>query len=351
MIGSHIKFDELLHHEIEIYLKKLNKNCIDREINLAGKNIKLRFLNSALVEHYFLAMQHLQISTGTMTYHNFTLYIFDASEFNKNTVHDLVAELFKNAYQKAGINLSNPEMTVSHYSNSGDFAYYYSAEMCFGFWIINNINSLSHWHFANPFRFFWYDFLSRQGIQVSHVAAVSNERAAVLLSGFSGAGKSTTALACFEEGLNFLGDDHCVFNINQIPKVFSLYNSLKIDEKKISQHPRLNLRVRDYIDNIQVKKAIFYLNEIKNDYREKPIKAILKLDRFSLGTTPTLHKISSREVLQSMVLSTISECPRVSPKLVIKNHWALASKVNAYCLRLSKNLSENIILIRKILDE
>ena len=344
------RFEHALHHELKIYLDKFNQIYVERDIELAGNHIRLRFANRTLSDHYFQALQHLEIFPRNQDNPKLTIYVLDAAQLNKKNVTEIANELFKTAYINAGLTLTAPQTSTDHYFNAGYFLYYYSEPMQFGFWIIENIENLSNWHFANPFRFFLYDFLARKKIQASHVAAVGNDHSAVLLAGPSGAGKSTTALACLEENLNFFGDDHCLFSATGTPEVFSLYNSIKIDEKNIYQFPHLDLKPHHHINNAGINKAIFYVNSKKNDCRKKPIKAILKLER-SADNTPSMYKISPRETLQSIMLSTLAQCPWVKPKLVIENHQLLAEKVSGYCLMLSKNFEKNTALIRKILDE
>jgi hypothetical protein len=351
MILTDLEFDVSLLEELKLCFTKYISQPIDKCINLAGINIVMRFSTNSLAESYFPALKHLEIPLEITNDKAFLFYIIDSVAFNKTTTNMMVKKLFSDVQKKSGIQFSNTVVSTNYYLNLNDFSYYYSERERFGFWIVHNIDHLSNWHFANPFRFFWYDFLARKNIQVSHVAAVSNNNSAVLLSGGSGAGKSTTALACLEEGLNFLGDDHCIFSTTNTPEAFSLYNSLKIDAKKLFQHPDLSIKAKHFIDNLDIRKAIFYLNEQKNDYSKKPIRAILKLNRFSQVSVPSIYKISQTEVLQSMTLSTISQCPWVSPKLIIENHKKLVEKIEGYCLCLSTDLLKNAKMIRKILNE
>jgi hypothetical protein len=70
-------------------------------------------------------------------------------------------------------------------------------------------------------------WLSRSGLRVVHAGAVATSAGAALIVGDSGAGKSTTSLACRQSGLGFLGDDHVAveFGLN---RVHSLYSTAKL---------------------------------------------------------------------------------------------------------------------------
>ena len=344
-------FSQVLRNELEIYPNKFDKSYIDRQINLAGNNTKLRFSSQTLADHYFPAMQHLETLADCVTNYNLTVYVLDASEFNKSSLDDLMIELFKNARIKTGAKSKKTALAADHYLKLGASAYYYSEELGYGLWVIDKLDNIPNWHFASPLRYFWYIVLARNNLQVSHMAAVSNEHSAVILVGPSGAGKSSTALAAFlQENLNLLGDDLCLFNATDTPEVFSLYNSVKIDRKKLPLFPELKLKPHFCIDHLDVSKAVFYFSHLKNDYTKKPIKAILKLDRFH-EKKPNIHKISKMETLQSLVLSNMMEFPWVKSKLLIENHRSLSDKVNGYCLKLSQNFEINSAFIKRVLDE
>jgi hypothetical protein len=79
-----------------------------------------------------------------------------------------------------------------------------------------------------------------RGFAVVHAAAVATESGAVLIGGRSGTGKSTTALACLDAGLGFLGDDMCVIEPGDPPIVHSLFCSAKIDAPDIARFPALS---------------------------------------------------------------------------------------------------------------
>jgi hypothetical protein len=60
---------------------------------------------------------------------------------------------------------------------------------------------------VKPFAVHLVTWLSGEGVHEVHAALVGRAGAGVLLAGASGAGKSTSAMACVRHGLDFLGDD------------------------------------------------------------------------------------------------------------------------------------------------
>jgi hypothetical protein len=60
---------------------------------------------------------------------------------------------------------------------------------------------------VKPFAIHLATWLSDEGVHEVHAALVAREGRGVLMAGASGAGKSTSAMACVRGGLDFLGDD------------------------------------------------------------------------------------------------------------------------------------------------
>ena len=66
-------------------------------------------------------------------------------------------------------------------------------------------------------------WLPSRGLLHAHAGAVGHRDGCVLLAAPSGQGKSTTALACVENGLGYLGDDACLLRADPRPTAYSLY--------------------------------------------------------------------------------------------------------------------------------
>ena len=76
--------------------------------------------------------------------------------------------------------------------------------------------------------------MEASGRQLVHAAAVGTDEGALLITGRGGVGKSTTALACLEAGMQFLGDDYVVVGLDPEPQVYRLYGSAKLTSNSSS---------------------------------------------------------------------------------------------------------------------
>jgi hypothetical protein len=74
-----------------------------------------------------------------------------------------------------------------------------------------------HWALSSPERF------------LAHGSCVGHRGGAVLLTGRSGAGKTTTTLACLDAGLEFVGDNYLLLSLaGAIPRVYGLYGGARV---------------------------------------------------------------------------------------------------------------------------
>ncbi len=86
-----------------------------------------------------------------------------------------------------------------------------------------------------------YQHLRRRGLHLIHASAIGVQGRAALLAGQSGAGKTTTMLACVAAGLDFLGDDTTL--VQRAPdgsiEVITLLSTLDATDKTAAWFPEL----------------------------------------------------------------------------------------------------------------
>jgi hypothetical protein len=151
--------------------------------------------------------------------------------------------------------------------------------------------------------------MERQGCQLLHAAAVGTRDGALLITGPGGAGKSTTALACLQAGLDYLADDYLVVSIDPEPTVFSLYCSAKLNADQLEKFPSLADHVSN-LERLRDEKAVMYLH---SEYEHQmplaaPIRAVVTPD--ITGATDTRFASTSRLQLQkAAAFTTLSQLP------------------------------------------
>jgi hypothetical protein len=130
---------------------------------------------------------------------------------------------------------------------------------------------------AAPLRKLLHLWLSAEGLQPTHGAAVAGGAGCVLLVGRSGAGKSSATLACLSsEELGHIGEDYCVLEVDaEDITAHSLYSSAKAHAETMS---RLGLDPAMVANPVRPadEKAVFFLGEHAPDQlvHSAPLRAI-----------------------------------------------------------------------------
>ena len=99
--------------------------------------------------------------------------------------------------------------------------------------------AVPHWVRRVPFRQLFGWWAGDNGMCFLHASAVGVGDRCVLLAGESGSGKSTTALACAEQGMAFLGDDLCLLSFDPTPVAHAVYGVAKLEPDARSRFPGL----------------------------------------------------------------------------------------------------------------
>ena len=90
---------------------------------------------------------------------------------------------------------------------------------------------LPYWELGAPLRTLLAWFALRRSAFLAHGAAVAEAGRGVLLLGPGGAGKTTTALAAWGEGMDYLGDDYVLVRVDRRLTVARAYATAKADAR------------------------------------------------------------------------------------------------------------------------
>lgn len=231
--------------------------AIDRFIALAGSHIRLRFANDTLVVPMTRALQHLAASpTGSP---DLTVALWDAAS--------------------TGVPLPRPRWDIDAYGVRSEIAGYnddtihtifqpntgslmmFDARRNLAIYAAIDGASLPTFETSVPLRpiLHWWA-RQRGGLQMAHAAAVGNTDGCVLLIGDSGAGKSSTALACLQSSLLFLSDDYCLLETEGKPMAHCVYGIGKVSAPNLERMPFLKPLISNPWE-LDSEKAVFFLAE------------------------------------------------------------------------------------------
>jgi hypothetical protein len=95
---------------------------------------------------------------------------------------------------------------------------------------------LASWDVARPFLHAFKGLAPATGLLPVHAAAVALGGRGILIAGFSGAGKTSTALACVEAGWRYVGDDVVLLGGPPL-RATNLYRSARVREDMFARLP------------------------------------------------------------------------------------------------------------------
>jgi hypothetical protein len=111
---------------------------------------------------------------------------------------------------------------------------------------IEDFEALPLWEHTSPLRTAARWWATQHGAAMVHAGAVARDGRCLLLVGDSGAGKSTTTMACHGTDLEVLGDDFCFVEAptdGQPALAHAMYRLAKLDEQALDLLPHL----RDHV--------------------------------------------------------------------------------------------------------
>ena len=135
---------------------------------------------------------------------------------------------------------------------------------------------IPYWERSFPLRTILNWWLKGQPYQPLHAGAVGYPEGGVLIAGESGSGKTTTTLACLASDLRYAGDDYVLAATDPPARVYSLYNTAKLDDGGLARFPAL-ARHLDNPHRCGDEKALIFLHQVDPArlVREFPLRAIV----------------------------------------------------------------------------
>ena len=208
---------------------------------LAGFTLCLKFAGRAMLDALTLALKHLEIEALDKC--DLTICIWDSSSTHTPFIelpltgipHDFRGEVhgYNNDRIYTVIDIHTKVLHI--FDKRQNLALY---------WIKDRME-LPWWIGGSPLQLILHWWMRARGHQLTHAAVVGHPQGGVLLAGNSGAGKSTTTLACMKWGMQYVSEDYCL--ISDLPEIwaYSVYNSAKIAEKTLQWFPELARHVEN----------------------------------------------------------------------------------------------------------
>lgn len=235
-----------------------NGGAREHDLMIGDARIRLRFAGPALEPLLLPALEHARVPRRADDV-ALTVSLFDSATTGapmpappwgpgdygrKGSIVGFNDDRIRTAYQP-GIGVLNM------YDAARRAGLYWVAEPDVVPWWETPLRTMLHW-WAVP-----------TTLQPLHAGAVGRNGIGVLVVGYSGAGKSTTTLACLEAGMEYAGDDYLVVDVAS-PTAHCLYSTVKLEPENLDRFPALAPLVANG-DQLGSQKAIVRLHEHRGD--------------------------------------------------------------------------------------
>ena len=202
---------------------------------------------------------------------------------------------------------------------------------------------------AAPLRTILNWWLPSEGRTVLHAGALATGDGAVLLFGKSGAGKSTTSLACVEDGFDYLSDDFCALTLEPEVVVHSLYCSGKVYEHHIQELPAFGALVTNP-DSLDTEKAIGFLGDGVGSVKlNAPVRAVVMITAKGM-MQPVIQPVSRAIALRGVAPSTMLNLPGPAGSQ-LASMAKLVNRVPCFAMQLASDVSANPPALRQLLAD
>ncbi len=183
------------------------------------------------------------------------------------------------------------------------------------FWVPSH-QHLPAWVLASPLRGILHWWMELNGLQLVHAAAVGCGDAGVLIPGKGGSGKSSTALSCLLDGMDFIADDYLALAMDPEPRVHRLYTTAKLDRGNLTRYPELASRCR-IVDQPGFDKVVLFLEEEFGQQLRDSLRLKLVLRPYLSGVPETsLAPVDASEIERSLSSETLRQLPHVGATTV-----------------------------------
>lgn len=288
------------------YIAAANAVGIERHFfDIAGTTVCMNFAGGQLVPIIVHAFEHLRIDEVAEP--DFNICLWDGDSTGVDMVEPPCDQnLFTNRGDIWGFNSQRIKTAFHWVENSVNLM---NMDTNTAIWWVQNTETLPFWVYASPLRTLLHWWMEKNGKQLIHAAAIGTEDGALVLTGASGVGKSTTALSCLRHGFYYLADDYVIVGLDPEPVAYALYSTAKLKADQVANLPEFDALITNR-DNLYKDKAVMslYPHFAERIQKSMPLKALLVPsihDRVETGFSLTDDLSAQR----AAAFTTLSQLP------------------------------------------
>lgn len=336
---------DYLHLTKEAFARAFAASSATKEYfySIGNCPIRLRFADAALQPIILPALAHLAVRETDKV--DLTIDLADGFSAGENLP-------FPSGTNFSGAEAitwrhEEPEFSLLAQPEGGGSLSLLCAEEKRGFFWAQNAAHLPWYEAGFPLRLMFHQWFRQCGKHLIHAAAVGTRDGAALIVGKGGSGKSTSALACAEAGLFYLGDDYTLAGTEPEPRVWSLYCSAKATPETSRRFPKLAPCIRRHGGD-EEKSLLILQRDLFRPISDLPLRAVV-WPRVVKRAESRLVPASSATLLLALAPSAILQMPGAGSNEL----RALADLVRAvptYILEAGSDMHQLAAAIEKLLS-
>lgn len=199
--------------------------------------------------------------------------------------------------------------------------------------------------FKNLINWWFY----RKHFYLVHSAAVGVDGRGVLIAGKGKTGKSTTAMACFQDGMAYAGDDYVLLSKETEFRISSLYSAVKLEDNEIFQ--TFGLKMESCLSDPFYKKKILFLNDLdQSRMADGFLLRALVIPRINNRSEMGLRVLPPAQAFREMAPSSLFQ--QMGHKVEVVNFLAeLTRNIPCYRLTLSRDIHQIPGVIKTLISD
>lgn len=216
--------------------------------------------------------------------------------------------------------------------------------------VLPDAAQLPFWEWAAPFRLIFHWWSETLAGQLIHAAAVGLRGRGVLLVGPGGSGKSTTAVASLNAGLQFISDDYTLVTQAPAPVAHGLYGSAKMRAQFLSQaFPGWSERVAREIG--PERKSMFLVDRwAPTQLADQLQLEAICIPHITAAARARLELASPKQALLALAPSSMYQLP-TARRASFDFLRRLVESLPIYTLRLGRDIASGPVALAGLLSD
>ncbi len=182
-----------------------------------------------------------------------------------------------------------------------------------------------------------------------HAAAVGTGGKGVLVVGRGGSGKSTFAISCLAEGLDFVSDDYALITASGPLRAMPLYTVVALREDMYEKFPQLGKPILEEDGSFRGGKPQFQV-PAERFCPGLDICAIV-MPKIMGDPEPSIAPIAPGKVMTQLIHSTITQIESRRDTALIMQMAQRLSALPIYEMRMSTDLTKNPAFLRSFIEK